>query len=300
MAISMKKAKRIRKRALQVGIYECALEEGVSEATINRYLRLAEQGQERYGSVNEVLASMDEPPIYDNRPIAIHPDIHAPYNHPDTIEFLLWVSEWRECQERVVNVGDLMDFHSMSRFVSEVDASNPVDEYEKALSFVEEYSQAFPEGDMVLGNHDLIPQRQMKELGLLPSMLRADNELYGLSEAWDIHPLYHVIKPDSWNVLVEHGIGSGGRYGCANTAKEKRCSYVQGHTHSAAAVIYSTNHESTIFGMNVGACVDTGSLAQRYGKYMTKKAVTACGVVYGGSHAEVVTMDTWKNYQRWF
>ena len=41
MAISMKTAKRIQKRCLKVGVYECALEEGVSEETINRYLRLA-------------------------------------------------------------------------------------------------------------------------------------------------------------------------------------------------------------------------------------------------------------------
>ena len=44
--------------------------------------------------------SFDEPsPVeQDNRPMCIHPDIHAPYNHPETIEFLTWVQEWRGCQ----------------------------------------------------------------------------------------------------------------------------------------------------------------------------------------------------------
>lgn len=289
----MKKAKRIKARALKVGMYEAALEEGVSEDTIKRYIALAE-GPEPSLSV------VKAPTIVDNRPILITPDLHAPYHHPDAIEFLSWVHEWRGCQPRVKNTGDLLDFHSMSRFTTEVDAPNAEVEYQRAMDFVAEYTYAFPEGDIVLGNHDQIPQRQMKDIGLSTGILKQDNELYGLPRGWNIHPLYHVIKPDSWNVLMEHGIGSGGKYGCCNTAKEKRCSYVQGHTHSAAAVIYSTNHEGTIFGMNVGCCVDSSSLAMRYGKYGIKKGVISCGVVYSGSHAEVITMDTWKNYKVWF
>jgi hypothetical protein len=172
----------------------------------------------------------------------------------------------------------------MSRHISEADADGAKKEYVKAREFVSELAKVFPNGDLVLGNHDLIPQRQMKELGLLTGLLRADHDLYNLPKSWNIHQHYHVIEP--FDVLVEHGIGSAGKYGCANTAKEKRCSYVQGHVHSAAAVIYSTNYKSTIFGMNVGCLVDSGALAFRYGKYSTRKGVLGCGIVYSGSHAE--------------
>jgi hypothetical protein len=305
MAYSLRKARKILKLVKDIGEFDASIQLNISKDSVKRACRLAEGGTKPLkvtagkglqGYVNDVKPKFRS----DNRPMCIHPDIHAPYSHPDTIEFLKWVQEWRGCQERVVNVGDLLDFHAQSRFTSEIDAHNAVEEYKKALAFVADYSKAFPLGDMVLGNHDAIPQRAMKELGLLPSMLKDSNELYGLPEGWNIHPLYYVIDPDGWNVLVEHGIGSGGRYGCANTAKEKRCSYVMGHVHSAAAVIYSTNHNSTIFGMNVGCLVDSGSLAMRYGKYGIKKGVISCGVVYGGSHAEVITMDTWKNYKKWF
>ena len=309
MAYSKSKAKKIFKVVKEVGVDLAAARFGITPDSVRRAVRIA-GGEKRMVEQSIIKSakqyvqglSFDEPTVVeqDNRPICIHPDVHAPYNHPDAIEFFRWVQDWRGCQERVVNVGDLADFHSMSRFNSETDALNATVEYERFLEFADEYSKAFPVGDMVLGNHDTIPQRQMKELGLLTSILKVDNELYGLPDTWNIHPLYHVIDPDGWNILVEHGIGSSGKYGCANTAKEKRCSYVQGHTHSAAAVIYSTNHESTIFGMNVGCCVDSSSLAMRYGKYGTRKGVLACGVVYGGSHAEVITMETWKNYKRWF
>ena len=341
MSISQKKAKRILKRALKVGVRECALEEGKSEATIERYCRLAkaapaqarktvddlyaEHVAEEGGGYIELcrdhleacasehaslraqniayytgqdITAVAEPT--DNRPMAMHPDLHGPYNHPEAIEFLSWVRDFRGCQERVVNVGDLFDFHAQSRFVSELDAYSPKEEYKKALEFTKQYTDAFPVGDIVLGNHDQIPQRGMKEAGILVDHLEDDHKLYGLPDSWNIHKMYHVVKPYSWNVLVEHGIGSGGMYGCANTSKEKGCSYVQGHTHSAAAVIYKSTYSGTTFGMNVGCLVDGGSLAMRYGKYGTKKGVLACGVVYGGSHAEVITMETWRNYKVWF
>ena len=105
--------------------------------------------------------------------------------------------------------------------------------------------------------------------------------------------MYYVVK--EWNVLVEHGVGSAGKMGCLNTAILKRCSYVQGHTHSNAAVMYSSNYNSTIFGMNVGWLGDEGSLAVRYAKYAVKKGVLGCGVIYSGEHAEFIPMEAWRN-----
>ena len=283
MSVSKERARKIADYAQEWGVEQTAVDYYMSEETVLRYIRDSKE-----------VDYYEEP---EDGPVLIAPDLHAPYNHPQAIPFLKWVHEVRGCRKRIVGTGDIMDFHSMSRHVHETDASSPSLEYSKALEFTAEFCEAFPEGDLVLGNHDLIPQRQMKEIGLPASLLGGYNDLYGMREGWTIHPLYHVIDPDGWDVLVEHGIGSGGRYGCANTAKEKRCSYVQGHTHSAAAVIYSTNHESTIFGMNVGCLVDSDSLAMRYGKYGTRKGVLGCGVVYSGSHAEFVPMSSWPEFE---
>tara|TARA_Y100000310_G_scaffold182627_1_gene182701 strand:- start:1798 stop:2682 length:885 start_codon:yes stop_codon:yes gene_type:complete len=291
MAISMKTAKRIQKRCLKVGIYECALEEGVSEDTINRYLRLAE------GSVQkeDTFIKNEQPEeVNDNRPVLIVPDLHAPYHHPDTIEFLKWVQEVRGCRERIASVGDMWDFHSMSFHKSEPESMSPEDEYLRIKDFSAEFSESFPCGDVVLGNHCDIPKRKMVDAGLAPSMLKTPNKLYNLPDTWTIHPLYYVLEPDTWDVLVEHGCGSGGKYGCANTSKEKRCSYVQGHTHSNAAVIYSQNYKNTTFGMNVGCLIDSSSYAFKYSKHTIRKGNIGCGVVYNGSHAEFIPMSTWE------
>jgi hypothetical protein len=137
----------------------------------------------------------------------------------------------------------------------------------------------------------------MVEAGLAVDMLKTPNDLYNMPEGWNIHPLYHVIDPDGWDVLVEHGIGSGGRYGCANTSKEKGCSYVQGHTHSSAAVIYKETYRDVTFGMNVGCLVDSSSFAFKYAKHTVRKGTLGCGVVYSGSHAEFIPISAWPKYK---
>jgi hypothetical protein len=192
----------------------------------------------------------------------------------------------------------MWDFHSMSFHKSEPESDGPEAEYERIREFSAEFSKHFPEGDVVLGNHCDIPSRKMKDAGLTPTMLRHD--LYNLPETWGIHPLYYVLEPDTWDVLVEHGCGSGGKYGCANTSKEKRCSYVQGHTHSNAAVIYSQCYKDVTFAMNVGCLIDSSSFAFKYSKHTVRKGNLGCGVVYSGSHAEFIPMETWRNYRKWF
>ena len=292
MAYSKDKAKQIYADVLENGVACAASLNCISVDSVKRAVRIATEQVVVEPALHKATFIGQE-----EGPVLIIPDLHAPYHHPQAIEFLKWVHKEFGCQERVVCSGDIMDFHAQSRHVSEVDAWNPKKEYQKAIAFTEELCEVFPKGDLVCGNHDLVPQRQMKEIGLLPSMLKESHDLYGMGEDWNIHPLFHVIDPEGWNVLVEHGIGSGGKYGCANTAKEKRCSYVQGHTHSAAAVIYSSNYNSTIFGMNVGCLVDHESLAMRYGKYGTRKGVLGCGLVYSGQSAEFIHISRWPDYK---
>ena len=281
---SIQRLIEVNKLVKEHGMAGAAQEMGVNYSTVERYMRAIETAEP---------TPARKPEKKSDAPVLIIPDLHAPYHHPDAIEFLQWVHETRGCRERVVSVGDMWDFHSMSFHKSEPEALGPEAEYEQIKAFSVEFSNAFPYGDVVLGNHCDIPKRKMVDAGIAPSMLKNPNDLYNLPDTWNIHPLYHVIEPDTWNVLVEHGCGSSGKYGCANTAKEKRCSYVQGHTHSNAAVIYSQNYRDTIFGMNVGCLVDSSSFAFKYSKHTTRKGNLGCGVVYSGEYAEFVPMSAY-------
>ena len=221
------------------------------------------------------------------KPCLVFGDLHIPYQHEHALEFLCETYNKYDCGS-VACTGDLCDFHAMSRHVTELDSLSPNEEYAKMLDLTAELTRIFPKAKLVLGNHCQIPQRQMKEIGLSTAMLRSYNDLYGLGKGWKIDPLYHTIFDGE--VLVEHGIGSGGMYGCINTAIAKRTSYVQGHTHSYAMVAYRSNYKSTIFGMNTGCLFNSNSLAARYGVHSKWKGVLGCGVVYAPDHAEFIPM----------
>lgn len=223
-----------------------------------------------------------------SKPVIIGSDDHAPFHHEARLEFYASVKRANKGAS-FVHAGDLIDFHAMSRHPTEIDAPNAEEEYTEALKFTKDLAKIFPKGNLVLGNHDLIPQRQMKSLGLTDRLLKNLNDIYGLPKGWNIHLRYYVL-PES-GVLVEHGIKSGGMYGCFRTAQKKRCSFVQGHTHAHAMVKYGTNHSDTIFGMNVGCGCSDGALAMRYSEYSTDKGVLACGLVCASDEAYVIPME---------
>lgn len=222
------------------------------------------------------------------KPTLVCGDFHAPYNYSLAIQFLLQVQRDYECKEEIIVDGDFFDFHAMSRFTSEPDSPSPDEEYDKAIAFAKKFGKAFPKGVLVLGNHDLIPQRQLKELHLSEKLLKSPNELYGLPPGWQVERLKHVIHDGK--VLIEHGVGSDGVNGALNTAIYKRTSFIQGHAHAEAGCRYSANHNSLIFGLNTGCLCDNGALAMRYAAYAKKKGVLGCGVVYSASHAVFVPM----------
>lgn len=221
------------------------------------------------------------------KPVLVFSDTHGPYQHRNALEFLQDTYATHGCGS-VVCAGDLLDFHAMSRFASEPDSPSPELEYQKALEWAASVNKAFPRGVLVMGNHDAIPQRQLQTIGVAPSLLKERNELFGLDDGWRVEPLYHTIFDGQ--VLIEHGIGSGGMYGAINTAIAKRSSYCQGHTHSYAMVAYRSNYKNTIFGMNCGCLFDADSLAARYGQYAKWKGVLGCGIVYSPDHAEFIPL----------
>lgn len=223
------------------------------------------------------------------RPVLVFGDLHAPYHHRLALDFLKRVHRDYGCREDVVCTGDLFDFHAMSRHVTETDAASPLEEYERALEFAARVGELFPKGVLVLGNHDLIPQRQMKELGLIEQLLKNPNDMYGLPKGWRIEPLKHIIQP--WDVLVQHGVNTSGVGGALNKATIEGCSFVMGHAHSEAGIHFLANHREVKFGLNTGCLCDNTAIAMRYAKYAKKKGVLGCGVVYSSGYAIFVPME---------
>lgn len=221
--------------------------------------------------------------------VLVIPDTHFPFEHERALSFCKAIYDRFGCN-KVVCTGDILDQHQMSRHTSEADAMGAMKEIELAKKSVKAWSDAFPYMDIVYGNHDKIPERQAKEVGLPSVFIKDLSDVYGMPDGWVFH------KKLVWNgVLYKHNIGSG-QYAAINGAKQKSMSVVCGHTHKYGGTIYFTNPTQMFFGLNVGCLIDKETYAMRYSD---DDICLGCGVVLGGDEAFFVPMKMGENYDKY-
>ena len=211
--------------------------------------------------------------------------LHQPACQPKYFSFVKKTFDYFGVTD-IYCLGDLIDHHFISRHVSEPDALNPIDEMDLAIKELKKWSTEFPQVKWCKGNHDMIPVRQAKTLGIPSRFIKSLNEIYELPESWELADHFEVD-----GVWYEHGIGSNGMYGAKNTAMRYRMSYVQGHTHAHADAHHLFGPKDHIFALNVGCGMDEKSYAARYGKKFKDRVCLGCGIVIDGKIPFFVPME---------
>lgn len=211
-------------------------------------------------------------------------DTHMPFVHPNYIHFIEdTFTKYRV--DTVVDIGDMVDNHAISRHQTETSAVSALTEYEQARKTIEKYTKLFPNVSLLLGNHDTIPVRQAASLGIPSIYTKGFKELWGLPEGWSIHEQLIIDE-----VLYEHGTGHLGKSGALNKAIDSMMSCVIGHSHGFGGCQYKSNTRKIIFGLNVGCGVDIDAYAFTYGKYSKNRETLGCGVVLDNANAIFVPM----------
>ena len=210
--------------------------------------------------------------------VGIIGDTHIPYELDGYLEF---------CEETfdmwgvdtIVHIGDMFDNHALSFHDSEPMLQGATGEWEEAKERAGRGYSTFPEATLIEGNHDRIPARQLRKLGMEPSIfLKPMQDLMGMPEGWKIA---NYIEIDG--VLYHHGETAGGVNGFRNDAKERMQCTVSGHNHSNAGISATASSSELVWGMAVGCGVDHEHLAFAYGKHFKHKPIVACGVVVDGA-----------------
>lgn len=111
-------------------------------------------------------------------------DMHLPYQHKDAIDFLDALNNHYKF-DTILNVGDLYDHHRGSYHESEVDALSEEEEYTLAKKYAHELQDIFPSMIITEGNHDCIPMRKAKTVGLSKDMIKDYNQMYGTADTWE-------------------------------------------------------------------------------------------------------------------
>lgn len=208
-------------------------------------------------------------------------DTHCPAMRTGYVDFLKRIADQYGIN-RVVHIGDLVDWASISYHEKHPVLRNPTLEYARAKRQVAQLAKAFPKADWMIGNHDALTERQLVTAGLPPELMRSYSDMWEVD--WKVHARFSKLEIDG--VIYCHGdAGRAGQDAASRQAQDNFRSTVIGHFHGQAGVKWFANQDTRVFGLSVGCGVDASALAMDYGKRFSRKPLLGCGVVIGGQQA---------------
>jgi hypothetical protein len=213
--------------------------------------------------------------------VLVIPDLQTPFEHQDALKFLKAVNKKYNCN-RVINIGDEVDFYSLSEYAKSPEALGPKTELDEAIRHLKPFYKAFPRVDVVTSNHTDRAERRRKKAGLPAVFMKSIGDVLQAPRGWKWQPYLCVD-----GVRFEHGHELFARQGSSDTALKRaaqrnNCSTVFGHFHSCFGIHYAyTIGAGRYFTMCVGCLVDDNAYAFDYHAGPPNSQL-GCGVVLNG------------------
>lgn len=228
-------------------------------------------------------------PASDHHSILVIPDTHAPYEHPDTLEFLADVAA-RYRPDTVVHLGDEADKHAMSFHMSDPNLDSAGMELEKARVFMAKLHAMFPVMRLCHSNHGSMHFRKAHSHGIPVQYLRTYREVFfpqGGGERWEWQHTHVLELPNGEQVAFKHQPAGA----VLGDAAHERMNLVCGHLHGKLSIEYARNTHEQYWAAQGGCLVDEDSRAFSYGKESKYKPALGCLVILEGV-PQIVPMQT--------
>ena len=214
--------------------------------------------------------------------VLVIPDLHEPSSRPGALQFCKDLRD-RYDPDKIVFIGDVTDWHSISFHAHHPEMPGPKDEFQLAFKCLQKWCKEFPEAEVCLGNHDRRIVRLAESVNI-PSQFIRDYDETWKTPGWKWE--YEIIIYD---VLYSHGEGTGtSMYPAYNKMKKMGMSCVLGHFHQAGGVKWLVNPLRRMFGMDTGCLIDDKSMAFAYGKFATIRSVLSAAIVIDGVPQHIV------------
>ena len=215
------------------------------------------------------------------------PDLHAPYNHPDAIPFLAYLASKHKF-DRIVCLGDEVDYHAINFHTHDPDALSPGHELEAAIRHLEPLYKLFPEMDLCDSNHGSMVFRRAKHFGLPQHVIKPYGQVLGAPGGWKWHFEVNAQLSNGERVLFHHSYGSN----VLRASQQRGVSCVFGHHHSQFSIQWWRNYEKQFFAAFSGCLADETSLALAYGKNSPHRPIMgAMRIVQGIPMLEPMLLD---------
>lgn len=139
-----------------------------------------------------------------NARVLVIGDLHLPYEHRDALRFLLAVKKKLK-PDRVIQIGDEVDYHAISFHASDSDLYSAGDELRLATKKILRLESIFPVMDILESNHGSLVYRKAKEHGLPRHLFKSYNDIYGVSSKWKWHFDLTIKLSDGSYCYFHHG-----------------------------------------------------------------------------------------------
>lgn len=217
---------------------------------------------------------------YNNDTILVFGDIHAPYQHKNTLEFLGDIASTYQ-PDRIVNLGDLGDIYSVSNYPTDIDHPDSWSNEIKGLrKFVKKLSELFPDQEVLTSNHDDRVYRKSIKSGIPREALIKYEKLIGAPSTWKWHDrLTLTVDSTRERITFAHTM-TGGVFACA---KSLGMTTVIGHSHTKFGVqAFSPTKGKIIYGVDAGCLISDKGSPFSYNKGDRGRPIRGCCIIKEG------------------
>jgi len=208
-----------------------------------------------------------------NSRILVISDLHEPYSHQDTLPFLTAIKD-KYNPDRVINIGDELDFHAMSFHPSDSSLYSAGDELKKGREALWKIEELYPKVDVMESNHGSMAYRKAMVSGIPKEMLRPYSDILDLKK-WTWHQDLTITLPDKQPCYFHHGKSANSFL----ALRDIGMNFVQGHFHEKYNIHYHGSAERLKWCIATGCLVDDNSLAMAYNNVNLKRPIIGVSMI---------------------
>ena len=180
--------------------------------------------------------------------------------------------------DRVICLGDEVDFHALSYHESDPDLNSAGPELEKAIRFLKPIFEMFPRVDLLESNHGSLIYRKAKTAGIPKRALRGYRETLEAPVGWIWHFDLRIRMSNGQWLYLHHGKSSQ----AGALSKAEGCCSAQGHYHTKFHITYWRNSQGLYWDLHCGYLGDHDSLAFAYDKVNLPKGIVGAAIILDG------------------
>ena len=137
-------------------------------------------------------------------------DLHIPYHHPQSFDFLKAIKKKYKDIDLVVNIGDELDQHGLSFHDTDPDLSSPGDELTISKKYIKELEKMYPEMILLHSNHSSLIYRRALKHGMPKAYLKSYNDFLDVGPGWEWVDDLNIKLSNGQECFMTHGISADG------------------------------------------------------------------------------------------